>query len=170
MAQIINVLKESMPAVRLIGKKYTNADSVSGGFGHKWGEWFSNGYFNALKQCEMVKGVSDDYVGAMRITPDGFEYWIGLFMSPASEAPEGFEYQDIPEGDIGVCYLYGNPDSGELYSMQAQKACWEKFKEKGWSLSRSAWCFERYNCPRYTQPDDKGKVILDVCVYLDKRR
>ena len=28
------------------------------------------------------------------------------------------------------------------------------------------WCFERYNCPRYTTPDENGNVILDYAVSI----
>ncbi len=43
-AEIIKVYKEHLPSLRLIGKRYTEADRV-GSFGHKWGEWFENGLF-----------------------------------------------------------------------------------------------------------------------------
>ena len=28
------------------------------------------------------------------------------------------------------------------------------------------WCFERYVCPRFTDPDEQGNVILDMCYYV----
>ncbi|MGN6714677.1 hypothetical protein [Anaerocolumna jejuensis] len=41
MAEIIKVYKEHLPAVRFIGKRYTNTDRCKdGGFGYKWEEWF----------------------------------------------------------------------------------------------------------------------------------
>ena len=40
-------------------------------------------------------------------------------------------------------------------------AAWQ---ERGWTPS--GWFLERYNCPRYTVPDEKGNVILDYCAYL----
>jgi hypothetical protein len=30
------------------------------------------------------------------------------------------------------------------------------------------WCFERYNCPRYTMPDNNGNVILDYGISIEK--
>lgn len=40
-AEIIKVYKEHLPAVRFIGKRYTNTDGdKDGGFGYKWEEWF----------------------------------------------------------------------------------------------------------------------------------
>ena len=28
------------------------------------------------------------------------------------------------------------------------------------------WCFERYNCPRFTSPDEAGNVILDYGISI----
>ncbi len=28
------------------------------------------------------------------------------------------------------------------------------------------WFFERYQCPRFTTPDEKGNVILDMCYFV----
>lgn len=167
--EIVKVYKESLPAVRLIGRRYTDADrDGSGTFAGYWQQWFREGLFDALKQCEGVPGCPGDYLGAMRMLEDGksFEYWIGLFLSPNATAPEGFESVDIPAGEIGVCWLYGNDKSGELYSMEASDSSMAAFAEKGWKFSENAWFLERYNHPRFTTPDEKGNVILDVCAYL----
>jgi hypothetical protein len=40
------------------------------------------------------------------------------------------------------------------------------FTEQGWNYSEKGWFFERYNSPRFTVPDEKGNVILDICAYL----
>jgi len=37
-------------ALRFIGKKYGDAVRVNGVFGVKWGEWWQNGYFDALEK------------------------------------------------------------------------------------------------------------------------
>lgn len=38
--KIIKVYREHMPALRLIGKRYTDADRKDeGGYAHKWKEW-----------------------------------------------------------------------------------------------------------------------------------
>lgn len=167
MAEIINVFKELMPDVKLIGKRYSNEDRDSfGSFSSKWGEWFQNGYFEKLKQCEGIEKISDDYVGAMRCVDGRFEYWIGIFMSPNDEAPEDFEAINIDSSQLGVCYVYGNENNGDIYGMEVHNACMEKFKEQNWIVSENNWFVERYNCPRFTTPDEKGNVILDYCAYL----
>lgn len=113
---------------------------------------------------EGVAGFHNSYVGAMRITEAGFEYWIGVFMAPEAPVPQGYEAVEIPAGDLGVCFLYGKDSSPDLFGMDAHKACVAAWQERGWTPS--GWFLERYNCPRYTVPDEKGNVILDYCAYL----
>lgn len=167
--EVVKVYKESLPQVKLVGKRYTNADrDETGTFAGYWQQWFKDGWFDLLKQCARIPGMSDDFVGAMRMTGegDGFEYWIGVFSASDAEVPEGFDSVQIPAGDVGICWLYGNDKSGELYSMEASDAAMAALTEKGWQFSEKGWFFERYNCPRFTTPDDKGNVILDIGAYL----
>lgn len=85
MAKIIRVVRENLPPVRFIGKKYKE-------FGH-WDEWFAHGWFDILE--ENMGGVENitqlwenggGYVGLER-RRDGelAEYWIGMF-APAGTA------------------------------------------------------------------------------------
>jgi hypothetical protein len=50
-AKVIKAFKESFPPLRLIGRRYTDADrGPDGGFSQKWGEWFERGWFQPLEQ------------------------------------------------------------------------------------------------------------------------
>ena len=169
MIEIVNVYKEALPAVKLIGKHYTSGDrDESGTFARHWQQWFQEGWFGVLKECASIPGVSHDYVGAMRMTGDAdtFEYWIGAFFADNAVPPDGFEATDIPAGEVGVCWLRGSDKTGELYGMEASDLSMAALKEKGWEFSEHGWFFERYNAPRFTVPDEKGNVILDICAYL----
>lgn len=97
---------------------------------------------------------------------DAFEYWIGMFFPEATPVPDGFMYVDIPSGNVGTCWIYGHESSGEFYGHEAYKLCASKIEEAGWKIAEESWFFERYNCPRFTSPDEKGNVILDFCFYL----
>lgn len=159
MVTILQTFLEHCPAVTLVGKRYTDADrDLYGTFGSQWGQWFENNWFSLLESSG--NGVDDSYVGAMRITDAGFEYWIGMLLTQA-EVPEGFDAVDIPAGNMAVCHLYGKDGSTDLFGMEAHEACVAAWKAQGWTPS--GWFFERYNCPRYTTPDEKGNVILDYC-------
>lgn len=166
MVEIIKVYRESFPSLRLIGKRYTNSDrGADGGFGNKWSEWFEKGYFKTLEELGSLPENEGAYLGYMRCT-DEFEYWIGMFFPEGTPVPDGYMYVDIHSGDVGTCWIYGREDNGELYGQEPHNMCVSKIKEAGWQLAEDPWFIERYNCPRFTTPDEKGKVILDYCIYL----
>lgn len=164
MVSILETRREAYPAVKLIGKCYTDRDRDQyGSFGEKWGQWFQNDWFSMLKGG--IPGISEDFLGAMRHTENGFEYWIGKFMAPEDAVPRGFQAVELPAGSLGVCLLYGRDRSADIFGMEAHGACVAAWEARGWKTG--SWFLERYNCPRYTTPDEKGNVILDYCAYLD---
>jgi len=171
MAEIIKAYRQNVEAMRFIGKKYGDNDRVDGMFGAKWGEWFQNGWFGIIeKQISInIREIYEDgdaYIGLMRENEEGaFEYWIGIFMPENTAVPEGFDYIDFSKGELGVCWIYGKED--EVYGLEG--SCGERLEEEskkeGFEVNTD-WCFERYVCPRFTTPDDKGNIILDICFYL----
>lgn len=172
MAEIIKTYRQSVPAMRFIGKKYGDEDRVDGGFAAKWGQWFQNNWFAELEKLTPSGGGqlyedADAYIGLMRWKEqDPFTYWIGMFMPENTSVPEGFTAIDIQESQLGVCWVYGK--GGEVYFQE--DACALKLREAGYTIKRdeegATWCFERYGCPRFTTPDEKGNVILDICIYI----
>jgi len=161
MADIIKTYTQAVPAARFIGKQYGDADRVDGMFGAKWGEWFQSGWFD---QLEKLGDIGEGSIGLMRDHNGAFEYYIGYFMPADVIAPEGFVQIDFPAGTLGVAWVYGKED--EVFMHEGES--WEKLvADKTIPADADAqWCFERYNCPRFTTPDDKGNIILDVCFYL----
>lgn len=166
MIEIIKTYRESLPSLRLIGKRYTEIDrGEDGSFSSKWGEWFEKGYFRPLEELGSLPENEGAYLGCMRCA-DEFEYWIGMFFYEGTPVPDGYMYADISSGDIGTCWIYGREDNGELFSQESHSMCMSKIMDAGWRVAKSPWFFERYNCLRFTTHDEKGKVILDYCVYL----
>lgn len=164
MAEVVRVYKESFPEIRFIGKRYGDADrGADGGFGWKWDEWFQKGYFEPLMALPKESINGDAYIGFMRFTHE-LEYWIGMFFPAGTPVPEGFASIDLPAGDVGICWIYGRDDTGELYGPQAHEMCVAKLEESGWSIQMP--CFERYVDERFIQPDEKGNVIVDYGIYL----
>ncbi|MDD6052129.1 MAG: hypothetical protein PUC00_12840 [Clostridiales bacterium] len=82
---------EESAVCRFIGKRYTSADSINGGYGHKWGEWWQNKYFAPLEATPHMPLVGDSTVAAMRMDSRALEYWIGFFYPADTAAPEGYE-------------------------------------------------------------------------------
>ena len=167
MAEIIKTYRQSVGEMRFIGKKYGDDDRVNGTFGAKWGRWFENGWFETIeKQTEgYLKEVYEDgdaYIGLMRGTHgEPFEYWIGCFTPENTTVPEGFEHIDFPKSDLGVCWVYGKEP--EIYFLEGE--CAERLEKDGFVIDY-LWCFERYVCPRFTTPDERGNLILDICFYV----
>jgi hypothetical protein len=170
--EIVKVIKQIFPKLKLVGRKYGNLDrDAFGSFGSKWGEWFQNNYFDPLEHLPNIFGEDNGYVGCMRVHEGQFEYWIGVFTAQEALVPEGYLSINIDENEVGICWVYGTEENGDIYGMEVDKACSDKLTEQGWMVPTcdghdSTWCFERYVCPRFTTKDQYGKVILDYGIYL----
>lgn len=168
MAEVVNVYKEHFPPLRFVGKRYSDADRDShGGFGARWGEWFAGDRFSPLEALGPAPEHEGAYIGLMRQPSDGaFEYWIGMFFPAGTPVPEGYEHVDLPASTFGTCWIHGREDTGEIYGPAAHMMCESKIAGNGWQIAGNPWFMERYNCPRFTSPDEHGKVILDYCIQL----
>lgn len=167
MPEIINVYKQNLSAMRFIGKKYGDGDRINGNFGAKWYEWHENNWFGVIekqinKELKETYEDGDSYIGLMRGGHGSpFEYWIGIFMPEGTSVPDGFASIDFKTSDLGVCWIYGKEE--EVFMLEGE--CGERLKKEGFNVN-TEWCFERYNCPRYTMPDEKGNIILDICFFI----
>jgi hypothetical protein len=92
MFEIIKIYKESLPSLKLIGKKYTDQDRDQyGSFGSKWcNEWFANGLFKKIESLKNIDVEAGSYLGVMRNNQGKFEYWIGMFFEENVVTPLGF--------------------------------------------------------------------------------
>ncbi len=49
--KIVKVYRESLPNIKLIGKRYTNSDrDAAGTFARYWQQWFQQGFFLCASQ------------------------------------------------------------------------------------------------------------------------
>ncbi|WP_040952571.1 hypothetical protein [Gorillibacterium massiliense] len=172
MTEITRDYVQLMPSSRFIGMKYGDEDRVNGGFGEQWGSWFAADRFKPLEALvdDEFRGAYEDadaYVGLMRWKEnEPFEYWIGMFLPQDAVVPDGYGFIDKPEDKLGVCWLRGTePD---IYGKE--HLCAERLGKAGYEISQAAdgawWFFERYVCPRFTEKDEAGQVILDICHYV----
>jgi len=172
-AEITKVYSQTVPAMRFIGKKYTDNDRIDGNFSAKWDEWFKNDWFAVIEKCinarlDEAYQDGDAYIGLMRWKKgEPFEYWIGIFTPENTQVPEGFEHVDFPKSKLGVCWVYGK--DGDVYCKEDK--CAEKLGEEGYKIipdeKGAYWFFERYCCPRFTTPDEQGNIVLDICHYIE---
>ena len=63
--------------------------------------------------------------------------------------------------------MYSKENSSEFYSIETHDMCLEELKARHLIRKENDWCFERYNCPRFTTPDANGNVILDYAVSIE---
>lgn len=95
------------------------------------------------------------------------EHWIGMLFPVDTAVPDGFDYVDLKPLDFAVCYLYGKEGSSQFYTMESHDMCLEALAAKGLKRKEDDWCFERYACPGFTSPDEKGNVILDYAISIE---
>lgn len=175
--EITKVYKEHFPALRFIGTRYTNDDrGTDGGFGRQWGEWMAGNRFAAMKAAVSPAPFDESTIGLMTMRGDmtGFTYWIGLFFPAGTAVPDGYDSIDLPQSDIGVGWVRGKEENGEIYGDAHGEVC-KKLEESGIGKFRNdiggqnsdTYCFfERYNCPRFTEKDAEGNVTLDYGNYI----
>lgn len=161
--KIKNMKKEHCSDTRFIGKRYGEAEN----FGARWGEWHCNGWFDELEKLGSFSFNDDGYMGLKRIHEGRLEYWIGMFFAADTAVPEGYDYVDIAAMDYAVFWVCGKECSGELTSFATHELCLEELKKQGWVRREDDWCFERYQCPRYTTPDAEGNVIVDYGISIE---
>ena len=151
--KILEIRRESCPAARLIGRRYESAPD--------WSEWWENNWFDVLEAQPRLDFNDDAYIGAVRIVNGAPEYWIGMFFPEKAEIPQGFEAADIAPMDYAVCYLYAADGSRDFYTAETHSSCLAALKQQGFAHREDEWRFERYQCPRFTVPDEHGCVVLD---------
>lgn len=170
--KIVNTYYENMPALRIIGKRYTQEDlDQDMKFGSKWNEWFQNGWFDRLNELEGLGGHESTVVFAIQISNE-IAYWIGMFFPEGTRVLEGFDYADISAGVVGICWIHGYKENGELFSQVAHDLCLTKIQKAGNVIKMDfdgepcKWSFERYHNERFNMCDNDGKVVLDYGIYL----
>jgi predicted transcriptional regulator YdeE len=175
MVEIIKVYKQTVGALRFIGKKYDNANRTNGTFGikSKWNEWFENGWFeNIKKQTNSSSENNNAYIGLLHNEPEKpFKYWIGIFAPEGTEVPNGFDYVDFPKSDLGICRVRGKADDVYMNEgISIIEQCNAKLKEKRMNhvhdKFNACWAFERYDYPHFPKQDEKGNGILEICLFM----
>jgi len=179
----INTYRQTLNAARFIGKKYSNAGEAWDDWGKKWSIDDTDSMLNHLSESPLLKQLkvnpADIYVnsnpqdgGALiglmyhndnirkANEPYHFEYWLGYFTPADTPVPEGYDYTDFPQQDVGICWLYGKNDDVFAH----EPVAFEKLKAEGYDPIDD-WWFERY--VEHREKEDKnGYKIADICFFL----
>ena len=171
--EVTKVYMEHFPALRFIGKRYTNDDrDEKAGFGTKWEEWGNSDRFDVLKKAVHVAPFDATPIGLMTDASQ-FTYWIGLFFPAGTAVPDGYDYLDLPESDIGTGWVCGK--DSEIYGAPPMKAVCMALWDAGYGKHRydilgpgsNTICFfERYVSGRFDVADENGNVTLDYGNYF----
>lgn len=167
MPEIKRMYRQTLPAIKLVGKSYGDQDKTGGTFAGKWAEWFQNDWFAPLHIPGTAEPFEDcnAYIGLCRCKEgEPFHYWIGVFLPLDFAVPDGYDSVTLDAGEIGVAWIYGKEPDIYTYCCLNQLKTEIGFE---WTANKDGvrWCFERYACPRFTEPDEKGNRILDMCFY-----
>lgn len=170
--RIVNMYCEHLPALRLIGKRYTREDmDADMMFGSKWNEWFQNGWFDYLGSMGCLAGFEYTVIMGFHMAEQQ-SWWICMFFPSGTEVPDGFSYVDLPEGDVGICWLHADRNEPALFKMSTHDLCKRKLQDAGCTVRvdfngvPSKWSFERYDNKRFLTADENGKIILDYGTYI----
>lgn len=174
MIEISKTYSEKVPAMRFIGKQYSDADRVDGTFSYHWCKWNEENLFSIIREAaggihsqQQLCTDGESAIGLMRSKEgEQFEYWIGMFTPAHTVAPEEFDYVDFEASVVGTGWIHDREEN--LYCHECEVA--HKLNESGHEVitdSKGAtWFFERYVDPRFSAPDKDEKVILDICFFV----
>jgi hypothetical protein len=165
-AEIIKAQRVTHPPVRFIGKRFETYPN--------WGLAWENDWFGKIEAAGKCAAINDDsFCVLVGMSESGIEFYLGEFMEAGTPVPEGFDFADLPELSAGLVYIKGKQD--EVYALTAPdkrgvlqaalSPAGVELPTEGGAPKR--WLsFERDNCPRFTDPDADGNVILDYALYL----
>jgi predicted transcriptional regulator YdeE len=170
MAELVSFEIKKLPKVLLIGKQIRlNTESFMKGenpIPEFWDEVFAHKYFEQL-EAQTDKIYDGSYVGVMLdwMRGDGeFSYVIGMLMMEDATVPDGFVAYPLGDQDVAVGWIKG--EYGDVIG-NAHRLTEEALKLHGRNNLNMNWFMELYNCPRYTNPDENGHIILDYYIPLD---
>jgi len=166
-AGIFKTYRQEMPALRFIGKKFTEPydDSFYKRALTNLDNWRWNHLFDEIekqidKEPKTIYQGGDSYNILYRKNYKVIEYWIGMFTPKGTNTPMGYEKIDFPKSTLEVYRVYGKRDSIINYDAE----CRRKIAEHGICRQDEInWFFQRFNWHRFFEEDKYGKRILEYC-------
>lgn len=165
MAALVKIDFIEMPEVLVIGKtidvdwlKVHGTNPIP----DLWKTCFKDNTFKTLETLNDFV-YDNSYVGYMTL----HSYTCGMLMKIGCPQPGGgFTTQTIMPSKVAVGWIRGNEN--DLY-MNAHGLTEKALEEWGYRYNPACkWSMELYNCPRFTQKDQDGKVILDYYIPVVK--
>jgi predicted transcriptional regulator YdeE len=170
MSELIKFEVVELPKLLLVGKeiRYSMEEQMTGQnrLPAFWGACFAENIFAPLEaQAEQVYDPA--YVGVMVDWDRGdgeFSYIVGMLMKEGAAVPEGYQSRELDACRAAVGWIKGV--EAEVYQ-SAHSLTEHELRGQGYTGEKMRWCMELYNCPRFTQPDENGEIILDYYIPID---
>lgn len=163
----------TLPNVSIVGKKIRYSDAALNGGDNRlpgfWDTCYRENIFAPLEsQPEYIFDRSHVGVFLDWYLGDGdFSYIVGMMMKKGVTVPKGYFIRELAETDVAVGWVKGKfPGRGGCGN--AYDLIVKALREHGRRNEKMTWCMERYDCLRFTKPDEYGDIILDCYIPLDK--
>lgn len=164
MANLIKIDFIEMPKVLVLGKTLEvdwmkiHEENPIPAF---WDECFRTSMFKVLEAMKDFV-YNPAYVGYMNM----HSYTCGVLMKIGCPIPEGMTVHEITPTKAAVGWIQGHEKD---VFMNAHKLTETALEEWGYKYNPDCkWSMEFYNCPRFTEKDDQGRVILDYYIPVVK--
>lgn len=161
--KLVNLQVKELPRMYVVGRAIrVKMDMEENPIPALWDRCFAEGTFETLEALEDYH-LDKDYVGWLGDwSEDSFVYICGMLMKPEVPVPEGFDWRELAPAKAGVGWIKGRVPEVLFH---AHDLTLEALLEAGYEPDHGAgWSMELYNCPRYTNPDENGELILDYYI------
>lgn len=167
MLEAIKTYKQSVDAMKFIGKKYSSGRDA-------WTEWREKGFFDSVKNQINIDFMNlyedgDALIGLMQHEGGDhtkFEYWLGYFTPENTPVPKGLLYVDFPPMDMCICWFYEKDEIHYDFNCEALANI-----EKEGFIVTTEWVFERYSpnrCDDLMNINKDSDTIMDVGYFIEK--
>ena len=140
-----------------------------------WNQWFKGRYYVTLEKLitDEFRNAYPDFDAYVSLSKrkesdhSVFEYWIGMFVPSDTVISEGCDYLDFDAQQVAITWVKGEDWAVVGHEEECYQLCMENGMIVKKNVDGSIYSMERYQCPRYTQPDENNEVILDLMYFIE---
>lgn len=176
MSTLVHFEVKRFGPARVIGKtvKHSTIPGQHNPIPDLWKAMMADGSLCLLSQLPDLYANADDTVGWMgdyNPATQEFVYIAGVLAKPGVKAPEGFVYKDLGECDMGIGWIKGTHDDGDLYA-EAHHHVKRAMEPAGYEYDSEAGNYELeyYSAERFVKPMGRGEKLLILDYYSPCRK
>lgn len=171
MSELIDHKIIDMPALWAVGVQVHVLNEGDNPLPAEWRKQFESGLFEKLAALPGAYA-KDDCMGIIHSWPGDmscFEYLMCmLFTEKPEKIPEGCTVMELPAGKMLCGYVRGIDASYVV--AQAHDLVMARADRSGYEFDMDRlMLMEGYNNPRFTKPDEQGRIIFDYYIPVVKK-